>query len=157
MKARTPLIPTALLAAGIAFFCNPAPAQQRRAPPDLGLYNGKYPFDRVRGVTFLAHPAVRRAVASAVSDGRIRRMVLGNATSGPIDVGSGFAYAWGCQPHNCPHNWGILVGRRSQASAVCYTPDGSGRAHWYRGGRLFFTEEDSCPHDLANVPQRLLR
>lgn len=147
---RRTMIAAAMLGAMLA--ATPSGGQPRRGPPDLARYAGKYPFDSIGGVQFLRHPAVRQAVADAAPTARIRTRILTQGTSGPIEVDDRMILAWACEPHNCgPHQWSILIGRRSRVHIVCYQPTGSETGSWYRRGHRIATGE-GCPSEIANVP-----
>ena len=145
----------AVAAAGALLACPSASAQPRGAP-DLARYEGKTPFDPVAGVRFLSHPLARRAVANAAPSARMRNRILREGTSAPIVVTADMVLANACEPHNCgPHNWSILVGRRSPVHIVCYLANGASVARWYRRGRQIATSE-SCASDASQVPSAVV-
>lgn len=111
----------------------PARPESPSAPP-LGAYADKYPFDRVEGVTFLDHPAVRAAVGRAVAARTIRRLVLTGGTAGPIDSNGRALLSWACEPHNCgPHNWTVIIARDGSAAQVCHYNEAAADPgpHWH--------------------------
>jgi hypothetical protein len=133
---------------------NATPASATVTPPpgrasttDLSDHVGKYPFDPVGGVTFLAHPAVRAAVMRAVPDPAIQRLILdGNGPQTPIARKDGRILAWGCEAHNCgPHNWSLLVAPDGGGAEVCYH-DANARpaTRWFAEGRRE-ARMDECP------------
>ena len=141
--------------AAVLAVATPAAGLQRRNPPDLARYAGHYPFDRVAGVRFLDHPAVRAAVAEAAPTPRVRARILAEGTSGLIFVTPTMVLTWACEPHNCgSHNWSIVIGRRSGARLICYKPDGQ-PARWYRRQRVVATG-DGCPFEVADLPAAIV-
>lgn len=131
-----------------------APALPPAPPPKaasaaLATYAGKYPFDKVDGVTFLDHPAVTAAVGALVPDAAIRKQVLaGDGPGTPIASRDGRLIAWGCRTHDCGnHNWTIEIAPDGTMPTVCYH-DASAmndRSRWYLApGRLEIRAED-CP------------
>lgn len=135
--------------AGIAT-TNPATqAQAAPAAADLGGYVGKYPFDKMDGVSFLEAPAVRAAVTATVPDGRIRAWVFEKAgPQSPIALKDGRLLAWGCEAHNCgAHNWTIVIDPAGTAAELCYFDEGTdpGSARWYLAGGKTEMRKDSCP------------
>lgn len=109
------------------------------AATTLAAYAGKYPFEKLDGVAFMAHPLVIAGVEKAVGDAEVKRWVLKDdaGPSTPIVLKDGRLLSWRCQQHNCgDHNWTILIDPASAATEVCYhnaelTGEG---ARWYRPG-----------------------
>jgi hypothetical protein len=116
----------------------------------LAAYVGKYPFDRVNGVAFLAHPAVVAGVRKAVADPAVLRWVLDTETTQvPIAVNGGRMIAHACEPHNCgDHQWAIVLDLASGAIDVCYRDgatlnDGQSRGYLAAGGSTL--RAGDCP------------
>lgn len=127
--------------------------------PALSQYIGRYPFQKVAGLTFTAHPVVRRAVEDAVLDSVVRLRVLNsNQTAGPIAADGEFIINSGCEEHNCgDHNWKIIITRSGRKAAVCYyneqLTDG---AKWFIGGFSVFKQAGiSCDNAGFPNPVRL--
>lgn len=116
------------------------------ASTSLSGYVGKYPFDKVNGTSFLDLPAVRTAVAGAVSDAKIRAWIFDKAgPQTPIAMVDGKLAAWGCEAHNCgPHQWTVLIAPDGGDAEVCYLPDGAAKADWYAHGAKE-ARTDACP------------
>lgn len=127
------------------------------APPSLSTYIGKYPFDRVRGVTFLQHPLVLGAVRSALLGSIVRPIVLDpDSTSGPIARQGDFIVSWACEPHNCgDHQWSVVLPGSGRKAAVCYyNYDLSEGARWFVEGRIVLVEPNqTCQFD--RVPAKI--
>jgi len=140
----------------------PAPRQEPATasatpPEDTGLaaYVGKYPFDKVNGVAWSDHPAVKAGLAATVTDPRIRETIATRAgPSAPIERHEGKVMAWACEAHNCgPHQWAVLIDPATGATDACYYDEAvdSGRAHWFlaagkeewRDGNCQFGQEES--------------
>jgi hypothetical protein len=112
----------------------------------LAAYVDHYPFDEVDGVTFLDHPLVRAAVTAAVPDSRIRGRILEQGTAVPIERRGGRLLSHACEPHNCPHNWAILIDEAGGAAEICYHGDEDGEsARWFAAGRQVETRSGECP------------
>ena len=145
--------PQAVAAGPPANATAPKPPGPPTPPPAvLGVYVGHYPFDEVNGVTFLAQPQVRAAVAAAVpDDAEIRNLVFeGAGPTAPIARRDGRLLSWGCEAHNCgPHNWAILIDEAGAAAEICYhddSVDGEG-ARWCAAGRPVETRSADCPSE----------
>ena len=130
----------------------PGPPVPPPAPAALAAYVGRYPVDAVNGVTFLAQPQVRAAVAAAVpDDAEIRNLVFeGAGPTAPIARRDGRLISWGCEAHNCgPHNWAILIDEAGTAAEICYhddSVDGEG-SRWFAAGRPVETRGADCPSE----------
>ena len=111
------------------------------AAPDLAAYAGKYPSDKVGGVTFLKHPAVVAGVKQAVPSAAVRKWVLSPETvQSPIFDSGGVLLSQACEPHNCgDHAWTILIHIETGATDVCYHDAAemgpTGRAGTWQQGR----------------------
>lgn len=112
----------------------------------LSVYVGKYPFDKVAGVSFLAHPLVRAAVEGAVPDAKIRRWILDKAgPRSPITLYDGRLVSGGCQENFCgPHEWTVLLAPDGTRAEICYKPPGQNTRIWYAGGKDV-RRTDLCP------------
>lgn len=93
--------------------------------PDLTVYVGKYPFDKVDGVAFGDHPLVKAGIAATVKDARVRTAITTTkGPSAPIETIDGKVAAWSCQQHKCgEHQWMVLVDPKTGATDVCYMND----------------------------------
>lgn len=148
-------IPTlvAALAALSAISAPAATAKKKplavKAPATLAVYAGKYPFDKVGGVDFLAHPLVRAGVAKAVADPKIRQFVLGRTgPASPIALTAGRMLASGCEQHNCgDHSWSLLIGEKGDKPQVCiHDREAWGeKSRWYAPGVAPQLRNDPCP------------
>lgn len=109
----------------------PAPA----ADTGLAAYVGKYPFDKVDGVAWNDHPAVKAGIAATVKDAKLRQTIETLAgPAAPIETHEGKVVAWACETHNCgAHQWSVLVDPATGATDVCYYDEAvdSDRAHWF--------------------------
>lgn len=129
----------------------PAPLATPSPTPtvDLARYAGKYPFDKVGGMTFLANPAVVDAVDALVGDAHIRALVLGGDGPGtPIARRAGKLIAWGCETHNCgDHEWSVLIAPDGAGAQICYHDASTtgDRSRWYTGAGRADMRDGSCP------------
>lgn len=106
--------------------------------PDLAAYVGKYPFDKVNGVTWENNRLVIDGVHATVSDPEVAKRVLdytGPAT--PIAMVDGKVVAGVCETHNCGgHNWEIFIDTDGGGTEVCYHDESRtpGQSVWYLPG-----------------------
>jgi hypothetical protein len=104
-------------------------------PAPLDAWIGKYPFEKIEGVTFLNHPITVAAVRKAVPDERLRKTVLVAGTC-PYDAvirqGTEFT-TFGCRFHACgDFAWAIYVDPQRQSARVCYHESAMGNeSRWY--------------------------
>jgi hypothetical protein len=121
-------------------------APPAKAPP-VEAYVGKYPFDKVDGVSFLDHPAVRAAVTRAVHDPKARAWLL-DAKGSPfpqIRHENAELVVIGCQQHACDRrNWAIYFNPASNLARVCYSATGA-QSRWYNGRGGSRVLAGSCP------------
>lgn len=122
-----------------------APASAATEAP-LSGYVGHYPFDKVGGTSFLDLPLVRKAVAGAVPDAKVRDWIFDKAgPQTPIAMIGGKLAAWGCEAHNCgAHQWTVLIAPDGGNAEVCYLPDGADKPDWYAHGARE-SRSDACP------------
>lgn len=109
----------------------PAPA----AGAGLAAYVGKFPFDKIDGVTWSDHPMVKAGIRKSVTDAAARNAVLGWAgPTAPIALIDGKVSGWGCEQHNCgPHQWLVMVDPATGATDVCYFNESTSADHarWF--------------------------
>ncbi|MGH6617026.1 hypothetical protein [Sphingomonas sp.] len=123
---------------------------------DLAAYAGKYPYDKVKGVSFLDHPKVRAAIEMAVPVGDIRDIVLsGEGVTVPIVKTQGRLFSRTFDPASGGDvNWAVLMVADGSKAAVCYSTgvekDVRG-ADWYLDGKIAFTLYEMCPSTAAEV------
>jgi hypothetical protein len=117
----------------------------------LDAWVGKHPSEKVDGLTFLAQPRVKAAVA-AVPDAKVRDFVLGyNGPDAPIVKKDGRVLAWGCEKHNCGyHNWSISITPDGSSAEVCFyqndaKPDGT--STWYVAAGKTEQRPGNCPSE----------
>jgi hypothetical protein len=119
----------------------PAPSAATTAPlpPTVGTklaaYVGKYPFDKVDGVTWNDHPIVKAGIAATVRDAKVREAITTiSGPAAPIEMQDGKVMAWACEAHNCgPHQWAVLIDPRTGAADVCYYDEAASAAdsRWF--------------------------
>lgn len=124
-----------------------ASAPSRRAPPDLLRYAGRYPSDRVSGISFRTHPLVRAAINGAAPAG-IRSDILSGQVESPIAVLPNFIIGHSCEAHSCgTHNTSVVINYRTREAAVCRITDGRA-AIWYRNGRVAARNGSCEPEEM---------
>ena len=120
-----------------------------KAPASLAVYAGKYPFDKVGGVDFYAHPLVKAGVAKAVPDPKVRQFILGRTgPASPIALTAGRILASGCEQHNCgDHGWSMLIGEKGDNPEICHHDAATmgEKSTWYRPGAAPQLRADPCP------------
>ena len=97
------------------------PASEKLAfePSQLKEWVGKYPFDRVRGLTFLEQPEIQLRIALALGAEALT-IIKGMGTVPPIKESNGWVVASGCQPHMCiDGNWTVAVNLTSLELRAC--------------------------------------
>jgi nucleoid-associated protein YgaU len=109
----------------------------------------KYEGQRA-GEGFLDDPLVKKAVAAAVPDRKIRDFVLAGAgPESPIKVDGGRLIATGCEAHKCGfHHWSIAIAPNGGNAEVCYFETENaqtGRAKYYVPGRKMTEKAEDCP------------
>lgn len=119
------------------------------AATDLSGYVGKYPFDKVGGVSFIENPAVQAAVKAAVPDARARKFVLsGDGPSPQIVLKDGRLLVSGAQDHNTSgRNWYLAISPSGDKVEVCVYDSGAngGRAVWGQTGQKPVSRDGDCP------------
>jgi hypothetical protein len=129
-----------------------SPALAAKAPP-VSAYVGKYPYEKVQGVTFLKNPTVVAAVKKTALPKSVGKWVLSlDTTQVPIAKISGKIVSHACEPHNCgDHQWAILIDPASGAADVCYhnPPDtGEAKSRWYLStGKNELRDGSECPSE----------
>lgn len=141
----------------------PAGRPEWSFPQDWAAWVGRYPFDRVRGVTFLDLPDLRSRLRTMLpSDAltRIDELVVAS----PIERHGTWIVASGCEPHNCSDaNYSVVIHERSLEIALCLEDasleEGTRELRWFRTGvaprsrKLAYGQDVECvPHDSDPVP-----
>jgi hypothetical protein len=100
----------------------PTPTSAGSDADDLTAYVGKFPFDKIGGVTWGDHPLVKDGIRKTVKDAAVRTaMDMPGGPSAPIGMHNGKVGSWACEAHNCgDHQWAVLVDPKSGATDVCY-------------------------------------
>lgn len=138
----------------------PAAAAPNEAAPDLGVYIGKYVFDKVEGIGFLEHPLVRAAIEAAAPQGPVRDQIyVTDAVTTPIIKVGQRLYVRSYDPASGGDvNWGILIALDGSKAALCYSTgveqDVSG-ADWYAEGEKAFTLFLMCPSEAGEIEETL--
>ena len=126
-----------------------ASAPSAAGAPALSAYVGKYPFDKVSGVSWLDHPVVKAAITRTVTDPAARKTIF--ASTGPADeikqVGTRLQ-SWACQQHNCgPLNWTVQIDPASGTADVCYFDEkvSDNTARWFLASGKEEKRDGDCP------------
>jgi hypothetical protein len=119
----------------------------------LTAYAGKYPVDKVQGLSFLANPKVVAAVKAAAPDAEIWRQVL--APKGAVDspilaLSAGRLFSRSFDPVSGGDvNWAILITNDGGKAAVCFSTGAASDADassWYAEGKKVFNRKGPCPN-----------
>ena len=125
-----------------------APAAKTGDAKNLAAYVGKYPFDKVDGVAWDDHPAVKAGLAATVKDAKVLKAIQTlEGPSAPIEMHDGKIMAWACQQHNCgPHQWAVLVDPATGATDVCYYDEAASAtdARWFLAGGKEERRKGNC-------------
>lgn len=91
------------------------------AAPSLTAYVGKYPSDKIAGVSLYQNPKFRSRVAEAAPNSAIRSTVLASGVETPIEKQGALMVVQACEPHNCSdHQWTVAILAPSGPAAICY-------------------------------------
>ena len=129
-----------------------APAAQAGTVPaggdTLSAYLGKYPFDKIDGVTWADQPMMQAGIRKSVTDAAARAAILQwSGPSAPIELIDGKVSAWGCEQHNCgPHQWLVMVDPASGATDVCYYDESKSAdsARWFLANGKEESRKGNC-------------
>jgi hypothetical protein len=89
--------------------------------PKLSAYVGKYPSDKVSGISLYKHPKFRALVSAAAPSAAMRATILKSGVETPIELQGPLIVAQMCEPHNCSdHQWTVAVLSPNGPAAVCY-------------------------------------
>lgn len=124
------------------------PAAKAGDARGLAAYVGKYPFDKVDGVAWNDHPAVKAGLAATVKDAKVLKAIQTlEGPAAPIEMHDGKVMAWACQQHNCgPHQWAVLVDPATGATDVCYYDEAASAtdARWFLAGGKEERRKGNC-------------
>lgn len=135
-------------AAAVSAPADAVPAAKAGDAKGLAAYVGKYPFDKVDGVAWDDHPAVKAGLAATVKDAKVLKAIRTlEGPAAPIEMHDGKVMAWACQQHNCgPHQWAVLVDPATGATDVCYYDETASAtdARWFLAGGKEERRKGNC-------------
>lgn len=128
------------------------PTETSPLPPTAGSklasYVGKYPFDKVDGVTWNDNVLVKAGIAATVTDAAVRKAITTTpGPSAPIEIKDGKVVAWSCEQHNCgSHQWSVHIDPRTGATDVCYFDEAADpdKARWFLANGKNEKREANC-------------
>lgn len=130
------------------------------ASTGLSGYVGKYPFDKVNGVSFLANAQVRQQVARHIPVALQKTILSPNIVGSPIArVSPSLIAATMCEQHNCgPHNWSILISADGSRAAICHVNwEEEQTGAWFHNRVRFADQPDGlCPGTFEGIPRVVL-
>ena len=116
----------------------PAAPEAATGASGLAAYVDKYPFDKVGGVAWNDHPAVKAGIAATVKDAQARKAIETlEGPAAPIEMRGGKVMSWACEAHNCgPHQWSVHIDPKTGATDVCYFDEEASPAQsrWFLAG-----------------------
>lgn len=123
--------------------------------PSLSAYLGKYPSNKVAGVSLYDHPTFRRLVIAAAPNMTVRGAVLSSGVETPMERQGALLVVQMCEPHNCiGHQWTVAIMSPSGPAAICYHDsdlmDDEGR--WFIGGVSIGRTRRCWQGDHTDVP-----
>lgn len=125
-----------------------APGSPSSGAPNLSVYVGKYPLDKVGAHAFFDDPVVVSGVAAAVTDPKAAAAIAAmKGPVGPVKLVNGDIAASRCELHNCgAHNYAVHVdAATNRVSSVCYYDEKSGPiATWFKPDGTKTSEGDGC-------------
>lgn len=110
-----------------------------KAPPSLAAYVGKYPSNKVVGVSLYNHPKFRSLIIGTAPNLAVRTTVLTPGVETPVERQGALLVARMCEPHNCgDHQWTVAILSPNGPAAICYHDfDLMGdEGRWFIGGLL---------------------
>lgn len=127
--------------------------------PSLSAYIGKYPSDKVAGISLYNNPKFRILVSGAAPNMSIRTTVLTNGVETPVERQGALLVARVCEPHNCNgHQWTVAILLPNGPAAICYH-DGDlmdGDARWFIGGTSIGRSQGCWEGNHTDVPDAVI-
>lgn len=118
------------------------------ASPDLSIYVGKYPLDKVGAHAFFDDPVVVSGMAAAVTDPKAAAAIAAmKGPVGPVKLVNGDIAASRCELHNCgARNYAVHVdAATNRVSSVCYYDEKAGPiATWFKPDGTKTSEGGGC-------------
>ena len=126
-----------------------------KAAPSLSSYLGKYPSDKVAGISLYANPKFRALVRAAAPSATISQTILTAGVETPVEKQGALLVVQMCEPHNCAwHQWTVAMLSPSGPAAICYHdeelmgPEG----RWFISGALVARTERCWEGNHTDVP-----
>jgi len=118
-------------------------------PGEMKACVGKYPTDRLQGLTFLERPEVQILVNATLGSDAISKMREMSVVA-PIEESSGWLIARGCQPHECVDGqWLIAINLANLEVRACLAQAGSSSVRFGASGRSYVdvarAGDEACP------------
>lgn len=89
--------------------------------PSLSAYVGRYPSDKVAGLSLYNHPRFRALVQAAAPSNMIATTVLAPAVENRVERQGALLVAQMCEAHDCiDHQWTVAILSPGGPAAVCY-------------------------------------
>jgi hypothetical protein len=121
----------------------------------LSAYVGKYPSDKVAGISLYNNPKFRSLVSGAAPNMAIRTTVLTTGIETPVERQGALLVVQMCEPHNCiDHQWTVAILAPNGPAAICYhDSDLMGEeARWFVGGTSIGRTRGCWEGEHTNVP-----
>jgi predicted aspartyl protease len=127
----------------------PAPITPEANPAEMRAWVGKYPIDRLQGLTFLERPAVQILINAALGSDAVSQMKEMSVVT-PIEESSGWLIARGCQPHLCVDGqWLVAINLVNLEIRACLARVDSSTVRFGASGRSYIdvprVRDGGCP------------
>ena len=118
-------------------------------PTDLRAWVGKYPTDRLQGLTFLERPEVQLLVSAALSSDAVSQM-RSMLVVEPIAEYNNWLIAHGCQPHMCVDGqWLVAINLTNLETRACLALVDSPTVRFGVSDKKFIdlprADDEACP------------
>ena len=126
-----------------------------RPVPNLPAYVGKYPSDKVAGVSLYNHPKFRALVEAAAPSNMVATTVLTPAVENRVERQGALLVAEMCEPHDCiDHQWTVAILSPNGPAAVCYHDNNlmGEEGRWFVGVSLVARTRLCWEGEHTNVP-----
>ena len=123
--------------------------------PSLFAYLGKYPSDRIAGISLYNHPLFRTLVRAAAPNSSISATVLTSGVEDRVERQGALLVVQMCEPHNCgDHQWTVAILSPHGPAAICYYDrDLMGdNGRWFIGGSAIVQTTGCWEGSHTDVP-----
>ena len=125
-----------------------------RPLPSLSRYVGKYPTDKVAGISLYNHPRFRALVNAAAPSNMVAATILAPAVENRVERQGALIVAEMCEAHDCiDRQWTVAILSPNGPAAVCYYDSNlMGGGRWFVGVNLIAQTRLCWEGEHTNVP-----